>query len=352
MTSSSAHRGFGSDNGSGAHPKIVAALTEANSDHVSAYGNDLYTEKAREAFRRLFDRPVDTYFVLNGTAANVLSIQPFIESYHSIVCSDVAHMHMDECGAPERILGSKILTVPSVRAKITPESIRREFFGFGFEHHSQVKVVSITQPTELGTLYTVDEIRAIADTIHEVGGILHMDGARISNAVAALNVPVDDMTFGAGVDVVSFGGAKNGVLFGEAVVFRDDRHRKRFPFLRKQSMQLLSKMRFISSQFSALLEDDLWLKNAAKANAMAKKLEERIRSLDSPIIGLAHPAETNGVFVKIRRESIEPLQSRTPFYVWEETPDEATDVCRLMCSWDTTDEDIDRMIKAIESESK
>lgn len=334
-------RGFASDNASGVHPNILKAIEFANTGHAIAYGDDDYTEKAKSIFKEIFGKTTETFFVLTGTAANVLSINQITNSYHSVIVAETAHQQVHECGAPEKFTGCKYLSVPTSNGKLTPELIQPYLVEIGDIHHSQPKVVSITQPTELGTLYSVDEIRVLADFVHHHNMYLHLDGARIANAVEALHTDFKTMTFDSGVDVLSFGGTKNGMMMGEAVVFADRNMAKDFEYYRKQSMQLASKMRFISAQFIAFFENDLWLENARHANQMAQVFYNKIKDLKD--IDVVYPVETNGLFVKIPQSIIKPLQDKFFFYVF----DEQESIVRWMCSFDTTEDDIETFTKAL-----
>ncbi|MBI9083864.1 MAG: threonine aldolase [Desulfobacterales bacterium] len=334
-------RGFASDNNAVVHPAIIAALAAANTGHCLAYGDDPYTAEAMETFKRHFGEGIEVFFVFNGTAANVLGLKAATRSHHAVICADTAHIHVDECGAPERFTGCKLLAVPTADGKLTPKTIRPLLHGFGFEHHAQPRVISITQPTELGTLYSVEEIREISGLAAEYGMVLHMDGARLANAAAALDTPLKAMTADAGVDVLSFGGTKNGMMFGEAVVFFDPGLAKDFKYFRKQGMQLGSKMRFIAAQFQALLSGDLWLENARHANRMAALLAEGIR--DIPGIDPTQATETNGVFARVPAEHILALQEKSFFYVWNEAISEV----RWMTAFDTTEEDVEGFVAMI-----
>jgi threonine aldolase len=329
-------RGFASDNNAGVHPDIFKAMQSVNSGHTIAYGDDPYTKAAIEAFKKHFGENIDVYFVFNGTAANVLGIKAITKSYHSVICSDLAHLHVDECGAPEKYTGCKLLTVPSPDGKLSVEGIQQHLHGFGFEHHAQPKVVSITQSTEMGTVYTPAQIRKITDFVHEYRLYLHMDGARIANAAASLNCSLREVTVDVGVDLLSFGGTKNGMMFGEAIIFFNPQHSGEFKYIRKQGMQLGSKMRFVSAQFSALLKDDLWRQNSRHANRMAKYLEQKVRKI--PQIKITQPVEANAVFAIIPKEYIPILQKEFFFYVWNEKSSEV----RWMTAFDTTPEDIDK----------
>ena len=336
-------RGFASDNNAGVHPEILKAIDEVNQGHVIAYGDDPYTAQAIDKFKEHFGNDIDVYFVFNGTAANVLGITALTRSFNSIICSDLAHLQVDECGAPEKYTGCKLLTVPSPDGKLTIGGIQGHLHGFDFEHHAQPKVVSITQATEMGTVYRPEEIREIADLVHSYNMYLHMDGARLSNAAVSLNCGFRNINVDAGVDVLSFGGTKNGMMFGEAIVFFNKNLTGDFKYIRKQGMQLGSKMRFISAQFNALLSNDLWRRNAKHANRMAGYLEEKVKHI--PGIKITQPVEANAVFAILPAESIPELQKQFFFYVWEETTSEV----RWMTSFDTTKEDIDRFAQTLEN---
>jgi threonine aldolase len=338
-------RGFASDNNSGAHPEVVDAIAAANEGHVVAYGDDEYTASARERFREHFGASAEAFIVFNGTGANVASIDALTASHEAVICTDVAHMHVDECGAPERLAQTKLLTAAHSEGKLTPDDVRRWEAHRGDEHAVQPRVVSITQATELGTVYTLEETRAVADAAHELDMYVHVDGARLANAAASLDAGLGEITAHAAVDVVSFGGTKNGMLMGEAVVFLRPELAEHFLFTRKQLGQLASKMRFIAAQFDALLTGDLWRRNASHANSMARRLADAIAAIDG--VELAYPVEANGVFANLPRPAIDglraALRAAMPFYVW----DEDAGTIRLMCSWDTTSEDIDGLAEAL-----
>lgn len=328
-------RGFASDNNAGVHPEILKAMAEVNGGHVIAYGDDPYTGQAEAAIRDIFGEEARVYFVFIGTAANVLGLSSITQPYHAVICPETAHINVDECGAPEKFTGCKLLTCESPDGKLTVEMIAGHMHGIGFEHHVQPRVVSITQPTELGTVYTLDEIRTIAEYTHEQGMLLHMDGARISNAAVSLSCSFREMSVDAGVDVLSFGGTKNGMMYGEAVVFFNKDLCSDFKYRRKQGMQLASKMRYIAAQFSAFLQDDLWKSNARHANLMAQKLHAAVK--DIPGVQVTRKVESNAVFAIVPAEIIPKLQEQFFFYVW----DEDTSEVRWMCSFDTTEEDIE-----------
>lgn len=343
---SEAHpRGFASDNNSGAHPDVIAAIAAANDGHVVAYGDDDFTAATRERFRHHFGERAEPYLVFNGTGANLTAIDALTRPYEGVICTGVAHLHVDECGAPERAAGVKLLTVPTEDGKLSAADLRGWESRRGDEHQVQPRVVSITQATELGTVYTPDETRAIADAAHELEMYVHLDGARLANAAASLEKPLRALTTDLGIDVVSFGGTKNGLLAGEAVIFLRPELAETFRFTRKQLGQLASKMRFLAVQFDALLEGDLWRSNASHANAMARRLAGAISRIDGARI--AHPVEANGVFVTLPAPAIDRLRdalpAALPFYLW----DEAAGTIRLICSWDTTEEDVDGLASAL-----
>jgi threonine aldolase len=343
------YRGFASDNNAGVHPQILRAIAAANDGHVVAYGDDRYTARAVDAFRAHFGAAAEVCFVFNGTGANVLGLQSITRSYNAVICTESAHIHFDECGAPERIAGVKLLTCEALDGKLTVERVARHMHGFGDQHHIQPKVISITQSTELGTLYTPDEVRTLADHAHAHGMLLHMDGARICNAAVALDLPFRAFTSECGVDVLSFGGTKNGLLGAEAVVLfpsalgsgeeQAEAGRAHLRFLRKQDMQLASKMRFLAAQFEALLSTDLWRCNAANANAMARRLAQAVRGI--PGLAITNPVQANAVFAALPKRCIPALQERHFFYEWADVDAERT-IVRWMCAWDTTEDDVDR----------
>lgn len=258
-------RGFASDNNAGVHPEIMKAIESVNSGHTIAYGDDPYTASAVKKIKSILGENVQPYFVFTGTAANVLGLDAITKPYHSIICAETSHIHEDECGAPERWTGCKLLSLESPDGKLSPASIEKHMYGIDFEHHSQPRVISITQSTEMGTVYTPDEIRAITDYAHDRNMLVHMDGARISNAAASLETGFREFTVAAGVDILSFGGTKNGMMYGEAVVFMSEEYAYDFKYLRKQGMQLASKMRYIAAQFERFLDEEVWLKNASHA---------------------------------------------------------------------------------------
>ncbi|MCK5693007.1 MAG: low specificity L-threonine aldolase [Bacteroidales bacterium] len=336
-------RGFASDNNSGVHPGILAALPKVNDGHVIAYGDDPYTEKASAQLRDIFGQETEVYFVFIGTAANVLGLSTVTQSYNAVICPETAHINVDECGAPEKFSGCKLLTCNTPDGKLTVDMIASHMHGIGFEHHVQPRVVSITQATELGTVYTLDEIREIARYTHEHGMLLHMDGARISNAAVSLDCGFYEMTGGAGVDVLSFGGTKNGMMYGEAIIFFNPTLCEDFKYRRKQGMQLASKMRYIAAQFSAFLENDLWKENASHANRMARKLYAAVKDISG--VEVTRQVESNAVFARIPSHIVPALQDEFFFYVWDEEVSEV----RWMCSFDTTEADIEAFISLLRS---
>ena len=332
-------RSFASDNNAGIHPEIIKAIALANEGHVVGYGADPYTATAVRKFREHFGADSEIFFVFNGTGANVLSLQALTRPYHAVLCSAGAHIYTDECGAPEKFTGCKLIPLPPEQGKINLEQVRHAYHGIGDEHHVQPRVISITQSTETGTLYQPAEIRALAQFAHEHDMFLHLDGARLANAAAALGQTLRQATRDLGVDVLSFGGTKNGIMGGEAVVFLHPKLASDFLFWRKQSMQLASKMRFIAAQFTALLSNDLWLANARHSNQMAKLLEQEVRQI--PQVKIAYPVEANGVFAQLPPAAIPKLQERYFFYVW----DEEQSLVRWMCSFDTTEQDVREFAK-------
>jgi threonine aldolase len=327
-------RGFASDNNAGVHPEIMKAIESVNSGHTIAYGDDPYTASAVNKIKSILGEKVQPYFVFTGTAANVLGLDAITKPYHSIICAETSHIHEDECGAPERWTGCKLLSLESPDGKLSPASIEKHMYGIDFEHHSQPRVISITQSTEMGTVYTPDEIRAITDYAHDRNMLVHMDGARISNAAASLETGFREFTVAAGVDILSFGGTKNGMMYGEAVVFMSEEYAYDFKYLRKQGMQLASKMRYIAAQFERFLDEEVWLKNASHANRMARVLEAKVMKIDG--IRITQPVQSNAVFAILPKEFIPILQEAFFFYVWKE----ATGEVRWMCSYDTTEEDV------------
>jgi threonine aldolase len=323
------------------HPEVLKALSAVNQGHVVGYGDDAYTGSAVRQFKRHFGDDIEVFFVFNGTAANCLGLKALTKSYDAIICAEGAHINVDECGAPEKFTGCKLIPIPTKDGKLTVEAARSAYHGIGDQHHVQPRVISITQATEVGTVYKPDEIRRLADFAHDRGMFLHVDGARIANAAASLGLNLRESTRDLGVDVLSFGATKNGGIGAEAVVFFNTRFAADFKFYRKQGMQLASKMRFLSAQFEALFKNDLWLRNARHSNRMAQLLKRELRKI--PQVTVIYKVEANGVFAKIPRRAIAKLQKRYFFYVW----DEAQSVVRWMCSWDTTEEDVKQFAKYV-----
>jgi len=327
-------RGFASDNNSGIHPAILNAILAANTGHSIGYGDDRWTSEAVSLFKKEFGDDTEVFFVLTGTGANIVGIQSVIQSFQSVICAETAHIHTDECGSPEKFTGSKLIPVSTQNGIITPGQVENYLRGFGFEHHSQPGLISITQVTELGTVYSVDEIRGLSDLAHDHGMFLHIDGARISNAAISLGLPFRNFTRDAGVDILSFGGTKNGMMIGEAVLFFNPALAAHTKYFRKQAAQLYSKMRFIGAQFVPYLRDEIWKDNATHANRMAKILETEVRKLKG--VEITQTVEGNAVFAIIPAELISELQSEYFFYTWDDRRGEV----RWMTSFDTTEGDI------------
>jgi threonine aldolase len=343
-------RGFASDNYAGAHPEVLAAIAAANGGHQVSYGEDVYTARLRDVMREHLGERAEVFPVFNGTGANVIALTSMLPRWGAVVTTSTAHIHTDENGAPERIGGLKLLTVDAPGGKLTPDLIDREAWGWGNEHRAQPLAVSITQSTELGTLYSVDEIRAIADHVHARGMTLHMDGARISNAAAALGVPLRAFTTDAGVDILSLGGTKNGALYGEAVVVLDPQVATGLEYLRKLTMQLTSKMRFVSAQLLALYEDDLYLRSARHANAMAARLRGALDELvaSGAVTGLtfSQPTQANAVFGVLANEAADRIREQVRFYDWDRAGGEV----RWMTAFDTSEADVDRFVAVVARE--
>ena len=339
-------RGFGSDNHSGISPEVLNAIAQANQEHALAYGDDEYTKRLELLFKDVFGEQASIYLVFNGTGANVLCIDAMCRSHHAVVCADTAHINVDECGAPQRIVGSKLLTVPTPDGKLTPELVKTQLHGFGFEHHSQPRAISIAQSTELGTLYTLDEIKALADLAHSYNMYLHMDGARLANAAVALGCTFRQMTTDCCVDCLSFGGTKNGLLMGEAAVILNPQLDVELRYRRKQMGQLCSKMRFMAVQLEAYFGKDasgkaLWQRNAEHSNRMARMLYDAVSAIEG--VKVMYNVQVNSVFVQLPHEVWTALQKEYFFYDW----DEAENVVRWMCSFDTTEEDINNFVAAL-----
>lgn len=334
-------RGFGSDNHSGISPEILQAIADANTEHALAYGDDEYCQQAEQLFKQVFGSQASVYFVFNGTGANVLNIDAMCRSHHAVVCADTAHIWVDECGAPQRVVGCKLLPVATPDGKLTPELVKSQLHGFGFEHHSQPRAIYISQSTELGTLYTLDEIKALADLAHSYNMYLLMDGARLANAAVALGCSFKQMTTDCGVDCLSFGGTKNGMLMGESCVILNPALDVDMKYRRKQMTQLCSKMRFIAAQYQAYLTTDLWRRNAEHSNAMAQLLYQKVK--DIPGVKVMYPVQVNSVFVQLPHEVWTSLLDDYFFYDW----DESANVVRWMCSFDTTADDIEQFVAAL-----
>jgi threonine aldolase len=336
-------RGFASDNYAGVHPEVLAAIAAANGGHQVSYGEDLYTARLGEVVREQFGSDAEVFPVFNGTGANVVSLTSLLPRWGAVVATTTAHIHSDEGGAPEKVTGLKLFVVPTPDGKLTPELIATEAWGWGDEHRAQPLAVSITQTTELGTLYTPDEVRAIADFAHEHGMALHLDGARLWNAAAALGVPFREFTVDAGVDILSLGGTKNGLLGAEAVVVLDQSRVDGIVFLRKSTMQLASKMRFASAQLLALFEGGLGLASAAHANAMAARLRGALEELALPGLSFSQPTQANAVFAVLDNAAADRIREKVRFYDW----DRAAGQVRWMTAFDTTEADVDTFVEII-----
>jgi threonine aldolase len=335
-------RSFASDNNAGIHPEILAAISAANRGHAVGYGADRYTEEAEARFGHHFGKDAKAFFVFNGTAANVLSLKTLTQSFHAVICAQASHIYTDECGAPERFTGCKLIPIPAPDGRLTVAGVESAYHGIGDEHHVQPRAISITQATEMGTVYRPEQVKVLARFAHAHGMFLHMDGARIANAAVSLGQSLREATRDLGVDVLSFGATKNGAMGAEAVVLFDKTLARDFRYVRKQGMQLASKMRFVSAQLDALLTRDLWQRNARHANHMAKLLERAVRQIKG--VEIVYPVEANGVFAKIPRRAIARLQKRYFFYVWNEHDS----VVRWMCSFDTTEQDVKQFARFVE----
>jgi len=336
-------RSFASDNNATVHPEVLEAIRRANYGHVVGYGDDPHTESAVGKFREQLGSDVAVFFVFNGTAANVLSLQALTRPFHAVLCPELSHIYTDECGAPEKFTGCKLVPLVAPVGKLTVETVAHAYHGIGDQHHVQPRVISITQSTEMGTVYQPAEVEALARFAHARKMFLHMDGARISNAAAAQQLTLRQATRDLGVDVLSFGGTKNGLMGVEAVVLFRPELAEDFLFVRKQGMQLASKMRYMSVQMEALLTDDLWRRNAEHANRMARLLEQEVKKI--PRVKIVYPVEANGVFAQIPHEAIKKIQERYFFYVWSEEES----VVRWMCSFDTTEEDVREFTESVKA---
>jgi threonine aldolase len=340
-------RSFASDNNAGVHPEVIEAVKAANDGHVIAYGGDPFTARATKLFQKHFGRDVAVHFVFGGTGANVIGLKAITESYNAIICARSAHVNVDECGASEKFTGCKLLTIATPDGKLSVEQIKPLLsHGIGVEHYVQPSVITISQATERGTVYTKNELKTLADFAHDNGMLLHVDGARLANAAVSLKATLKQLTADVGVDVLSFGGTKNGMMYGEAVVIFDKQRATDFKFIRKQGMQLPSKMRFISAQFEALLSGELWRRNAEHANRMAQLLGSELAKV--PQVQLTHAVEANGVFAVIPRKAIPALLKKYFFYVWNEELSEV----RLMASFDTKEEDVRDFVELVRKSVK
>ena len=337
-------RGFGSDNHSGFSPEVMEALIRANDRHALAYGDDEVTARLEALIKATFGSQASIYLVFNGTGANVLSIDAMCKSHEAVVCAETAHINVDECGAPQRVVGCRLLTVDTPDGKLTPELVKTRLHGFGFEHHSQPKAISISQPTELGTLYTLEEIKSLADLAHSYDMYLHVDGARLANAAVALGCTFKEMTTDLGVDALSFGGTKNGLLMGESCVLLNPSLDNDMLYRRKQMTQLGSKMRFMAAQMECYLTTGLWRRNAEHSNRMAQLLRQEVEKVEG--VKIMYPVQVNSVFAQLPREVWKRLLERYFFYDW----DEEQDVVRWMCSFDTTEQDIHDFVNALKEE--
>jgi threonine aldolase len=337
----SSRRGFASDNAATIHPQVLNAIADANVGHAYGYGHDPLSQRAIARLREQFGDGARAYPVWSGTAANVLSLRAACRPWEAVICAPTAHLNVDECGAPEAVAGVKLLLAEAEHGKLTPAAVERRIERIGDEHAVQPRVVSISQCTELGTVYSSEEVTELAELAHSRGLLLHMDGARLANAAVALGASLRELTTDCGVDILSFGGTKNGLLGAEAVVLIAPEVGEGFEYLRKQSLQLASKMRFLAAQLEALLTDELWLQCASQANAMAARLAQGVAGL--PGLTITRPVQTNAVFAQIPRPALAELQRQYDFYVWDEDADEV----RWMCSWDTIEADVDEFARAI-----
>jgi len=327
-------RGFASDNNSGVHPSIIEAIIKVNNGHAVGYGHDIYTRQAIEVMQGEFGKATEIYFVYNGTGANVIALQSMLKTYEAIICASTAHVNVDECGAPERHTGCKLIDIPVSDGKLTPELIEPLLLGRGNEHHVQPRVISISQSTEVGTVYQIDELRELINFAHDNGLLVHMDGARLSNAAVTLNCSLAETSTNLGIDILSFGGTKNGLMFGEAIVVVNPALNEGMKFLRKQATQLHSKMRYISVQFATLISKKIWYDNALNANKMAIILAEEVMKVSG--VAVTRKVESNAVFATIPDGWIPKLLETTHFHVWDIINNEV----RWMTSFDTTVEDI------------
>jgi threonine aldolase len=334
-------KSFASDNYAGAHPEVLAAMVAANDGHAVSYGADPWTADTVRHLKRHFGEQADPFLVFNGTGANVCILRAALKPWEAVICAQTAHIAVDEGGAPEFLAGTKLLTQDTPDGKLTPAIVERAAQRLGDEHAVQPRLVSVTQSTEVGTVYAVAELAELVSTAHRLGLLVHVDGARLANAAAALGEPLRAFTTDIGVDAVSFGGTKNGLVAGEAVVLLNPVLRPGFEWVRKQSMQLSSKSRFLAAGFNALLSGDLWLESALHANAMAGRLAHGVATI--PGVRITQEVEANGVFAVLDPAVTAALQADWPFYVW----DEATGEVRWMCAWDHTEADVDAFVAAV-----
>jgi threonine aldolase len=336
-------KSLASDNNSGVHPRIIQAIIDANQGHAVGYGDDDWTSKADAVFRKLFGDDVQPYYVFNGTGSNIVALQALTRSYQGIICASTAHIYTDECGAPAKATLAVLKPVTTPDGKLTPGLVAHELHGLGVQHHSQPQVISISQSTEMGTVYTVEELKALCDFAHSHHLYVHMDGSRLANACAHLGVGLRELSRDCGVDILSFGGTKNGMMIGEAVVAFRPEWNESLMYLRKQSAQLFSKMRYLSAQYLAYFEDDLWLQNATHSNKMAHCLADQIRNLKG--VRFTQKVEANSLFLILPQEAIQKMLEYYFFYMW----DENTNEIRLVCSWDTAQSDIDAFVEHLKT---
>ncbi len=339
-------RSFASDNNSAVIPEAINVINSVNRNHVGAYGNDPITKMTQELFQSVFGKNSRMYLAFNGTGANHLCLMPFLKSYESVICSELSHINNDECGSPERIIGTKLLAIPSDDGKITLDGIREKLVRLGDHHHVQPRVISITQPTEVGTLYSIDELKAICTLARENGLVVHMDGTRLVHAACALDCSLKALTCDVGIDCLSFGGTKNGLLLAEACVFFNGYNVHSIPYYQKQLLQLPGKSRFVSAQFYAFLKDNTWLKYSKNSLKMAKLLEASILNLG---IEVTQKVETNMVFAKIPKQSLKKARENYFFYVWDESPDEDMYEVRWVTCFDTSEEDVKNFVASLKA---
>jgi len=334
-------RSFASDNNAGVHPEVLRAIKAANDGHVIAYGDDYITSRAVKLFQKHFGSDIAVYFVFGGTGANVLGLKSITQSHQAVICAETAHVNVDECGAPEHYTGCKLIALPTTDGKLRVEQLKPLLHAFGNEHHVQPRVISISQATEMGTVYTRKELKSLSSFAHDNNMLLHVDGARLANAAVSLDASLKEITADVDVDVLSFGGTKNGMMYGEAVIFFDKKRATDFKYIRKQGMHLPSKMRYISAQFEALLSNNLWKRSATHANRMAHLLAIELAKI--PKIKITQPVESNGVFAVLPPKYIPRLQKKYFFYVWNEEISEV----RLMASFDTSEHDIEDFVRLV-----